>query len=259
MPDTPPPPSLPRLIGHRGAAAHAPENTIEGLEAAARFGLDWVEVDLRLTADGALVLFHDDRLGRTAPGRAKLRRTTLDALGRLNAGGWFGPSFAGARIPSFAAAAAACDRLGLSANLEIKADLGFGPATAEALAAALDRHWPPDRPLLVSSFDRAALATFARLRPRVPVGFLAKRLPRGWRPLCDGLGAVTVHLAQEAIDETVVREVGATGRPLLAYTVNEPDRAATLFALGVAAVFTDDPPALAPPAPPAPPAPVAGR
>src|SRR5207249_5332732 len=85
----------PPVIGHRGAAAYAPENTLAGLRRAKALGCAWVEFDVRLTGDGALVLCHDPRLDRTTSGSGLVSATSLAAIRECDAGSWFDPSFAG--------------------------------------------------------------------------------------------------------------------------------------------------------------------
>ena len=88
---------LPRVIGHRGIAARAPENTLAGFRRAAELGVAWVELDVQLTSDGVPVVFHDDGLERTTDGQGLLIETPLAVLRGLDAGAWFGPAFAGER------------------------------------------------------------------------------------------------------------------------------------------------------------------
>jgi len=95
--------ALPRVIGHRGAAAVAPENTLAGLAAAAAAGARWVEIDVRLSADKVCVLSHDPTLigeGR----RMRIARTGAAALGALDIGTRFSADFAGETMPTLAAA-----------------------------------------------------------------------------------------------------------------------------------------------------------
>src|SRR5512142_2967244 len=113
---------LPPVIGHRGAAAHAPENTLAGFRRAKALGCTWVEFDVRLTADGVPVLCHDPRLDRTTDRSGRVAAQTLAAIQTSDAGGWFAPVFAGERMPSLEEALLLCAELGLGANIEIKAE-----------------------------------------------------------------------------------------------------------------------------------------
>ena len=74
---------LPKIIGHRGAAAYAPENTLEGIHTAADMGVEWVELDVKLTKDQIPVLFHDETLERTTNGAGNVADITYDDLKQL--------------------------------------------------------------------------------------------------------------------------------------------------------------------------------
>jgi glycerophosphoryl diester phosphodiesterase len=90
------------VIGHRGNSSVAPQNTLAAFEAAARAGADLVELDLQLTADGQIVVIHDDTVDATTSGSGPVSDYTFDDLRALDAGSWFAPSFAGQRVPLFA-------------------------------------------------------------------------------------------------------------------------------------------------------------
>jgi glycerophosphoryl diester phosphodiesterase len=232
---------LPPVIGHRGAAAHAPENTLAGFRMAKSLGCAWVEFDTRLTADGAPVICHDDRLDRTAGTRGRISKLPLAAIRQLDAGSWFGTSFTGEHIPTLDEALLCCRTLGLGANIEIKAERGRGAATAAAVASCLARLADRLPPVLVSSFLEDAVASIAALAPSVPRGMLWRKIPRQWRQVAAQLGCATIHCGQVDLTEKIVGEVRAAGYPLLAYTVNDAARARQLFCWGVTSVFSDTP------------------
>src|SRR6266700_421843 len=88
-----------KVIGHRGAAGLAPENTFAGFDLALEIGVDGIETDVQKTKDGKLVLFHDDLLDRTTNGTGVLQEMSWQELQRLDAGSWFDSKYAGERIP----------------------------------------------------------------------------------------------------------------------------------------------------------------
>ncbi len=233
---------LPRVIGHRGAAARAPENSLAGFRKAAALGVECVEFDVRLSADGVPILFHDDRLGRTSDGRGAVGRIAFAELRKRDAGAWFGAAFKGEPIPSLAEALALLFELGLSFDLEMKAEPGRAQALAEAVAAALAQAWPAGAaPPIVSSFDAAALAAFAEAAPRVARGYLVGALPARWLAEARRLGAAAVICDHRRLDGARAGAIKAAGYPLAVYTVNEPARAKALYAFGVDAVISDAP------------------
>jgi glycerophosphoryl diester phosphodiesterase len=132
--------------------------------------------------------------------------------------------------------------LGLGANVELKAARGKEAATGAAVADLLARTWPADPGhLLISSFLHGALAAARDRAPHIARGILFRRVPRHWRSVAAGLGCVTIHADHQRFRPAVLSEIRRAGYPLLAYTVNDPERAKTLFDFGVNSVFSDVP------------------
>lgn len=233
---------IPPVIGHRGAASRAPENTLAGLRAAAALAVRMVEFDAKLSADGVPVLMHDDTLNRTTDGRGAVRDTPWTALSLLDAGGWFGSAFAGEPVPTLSRALETCLELGLTANIEIKPCPGRDADTALTVVEMVRRVWPEDRPApLISSFSETALSVAREVAPWAPRGLLMVSPPADWSDPVRRLEPATVHLDRRAVTAGVVADLSARGLPVLAYTVNETEIAAKLFGMGVTAVFSDVP------------------
>ena len=154
---------LPKVVGHRGAAAYAPENTLESFREAKRRGAAWVEIDVKLAGDGTPILMHDASLKRTLGVDRLASDLPWAEISRLDAGSWFGAPFAGEPVPSFEQAIACLVELGLGANVEIKPCAGREVETAEAVVEILKRPWQ-------------ALAASAALELQ---GCLARRRLRG--------------------------------------------------------------------------------
>jgi glycerophosphoryl diester phosphodiesterase len=233
---------LPPVIGHRGAAASAPENTLAGMRMAQQLGARWVEFDVRLSADGRCIVLHDDSINRTSDGKGMAALLSFAALRERDAGAWFGKSFAGERIPSFEEVIELLAALGLGANVEIKPAAGQEEETARVAVALLRQYWPRHLPApLVSSFASAALAASREAAPEIARGYLFDRLPTDWRLRAESLGCTTIHCNQRHLDPGTARTVIEAGFPLLAYTVNAPMRAHELLGWGLTSVFTDCP------------------
>jgi glycerophosphoryl diester phosphodiesterase len=233
---------LPPVIGHRGAAAAAPENTLAGMRMAHRLGARWVEFDVQLTADAQCIVLHDETIDRTSDGSGAAARLTLAELRRYDAGAWFDKRFVGERIPSFVEIIALLGELGLGANVEIKPAPGQEAETARATVAVLQRSWPAHLPPpLLSSFSPVALEAARDAAPTIARGHLFGRVPANWHAEVERLGCVTVHCDERRLDGATARAIIDHGYPLLAYTVNRPDRARELLGWGLSAVFTDCP------------------
>jgi glycerophosphoryl diester phosphodiesterase len=237
-----PTPDLPPVIGHRGAAGSAPENTLAGLRQALALGCSWVEFDVRLTADGELILLHDDDLDRTTDGHGKARALALAAIRSYDAGNRFDPAFAGERVPTLAKAIEVLAECSLGANVELKAARNCAVETALAAADVLDRLWPPLLPApLISSFVVKALAAARTRAPRIPRGIIFRGVPGNWRHRAESLGCSTISADHRLLWPGIVAEMHEAGYPVLAYTVNNPVRARELFGWGVTSVISDMP------------------
>lgn len=237
-----PPLALPRVIGHRGAATYAPENTLGSLREARARGATWVEFDVKLSGDGVAMLMHDDSLKRTAGLDRLAAATPWAEVQSLDAGAWMAPRFAGQRVPSFAEAIACLGEEGLGANVEIKPCPGREAETARATVEVLRRHWPTHLPTpLLSSFRDIALAAALEVAPEYPRAILIDELRDDWRARAEAVGAVGVNTNGKKLVAARATEIKAAGYLLSVYTINDPDRARALVPMGVDCVITDSP------------------
>src|ERR1700722_8647831 len=124
-----------QMICHRTANSDMPENTLESLALAARMGCNLVELDIRRTLDGQLVLNHDGILDRLTSGTGTVEQTSSDELALLDAGAWMGQRFTNMRIPSFDDVLEVAREQGIELTLHMKTK-GEGPL----IFAALQRH-----------------------------------------------------------------------------------------------------------------------
>lgn len=234
---------LPKVIGHRGAKAYAPENTLESIETAASLGVEWVELDVKLTRDNVPIIFHDDELDRTTNGTGLVAQTTYEDLRDLDAGSWFGDSFVAARIPTLEQAIDIILKHGMGLNLEIKPCPGREKETAEIALDHLSQMWDEPDKLLISSFQHVSLEAAMDLAPDYARGLLigGGSMPDNWKELADYLDVKTINLGARLVTRQIADEVMDLGLPLLVYTVNDPMQARSLQKLGVDCFFSDNP------------------
>lgn len=152
------------LIAHRGASSEAPENTLAAFQRALDIGVDGLELDVHLSADGQLVVIHDAIVGRTCWGAAgkRISDMTLAEIQSLDAGSWFGKEFAGERVPTLAEVLA-LDRKGAGLMIEVKR----GNDEIEPLAEAVVREVAADPSLIVGSFSVQLLERIKQLKPEL--------------------------------------------------------------------------------------------
>ena len=112
-----------KLFAHRGFSGKYPENTLLAFRRAAELDVFGVEFDVHLTADGQLVVIHDETINRTSTGSGFVKDMTLDELRQYEYGGWFGEQFAGERIPTLHEVLAAFRKTAHVLNIEIKSDI----------------------------------------------------------------------------------------------------------------------------------------
>jgi glycerophosphoryl diester phosphodiesterase len=229
------PESRPLVLGHRGARHAAPENTFAAFDLALEEGADGVELDVRLNADAEVVVCHDLTLARVTEGREpravhSLKSSECRAL-RL-AGG--------EPLPFLSDVLDWAERHQACLNVEIKAD---GPRKYQLVRAVaqLTEERASSAHLLISSFNPLVALVHEALAPRVPTAWLidsallvgtAARLWTRRAPL---------HPKASLIDAARMREWKLQGRRVHTWTVNDPDRARELAALGVDCLISDNP------------------
>ncbi len=230
----------PPLLAHRGASASAPENTLAAFKKAQEQGARWLEFDVMLAACGEVVVFHDETLDRTTNGQGLLQVQPYSYLQTLDAGSWFDPRFAGERIPRLSEVLAFLQEERLSANIEIKALPGMEKETVTHVLSQLEQYKTIPTPL-ISSFSIPVLKELRQQSALLQLGFLMDDLAMDWEKTYRELHCTSLNLNQNLLNPTLIQQLKAISSLLLAYTVNDPARAADLFSWGVDAIFTDCP------------------
>lgn len=231
---------VPLVFGHRGARAYAPMNTIASFELALAQGADGVELDVRLTRDGEMVIMHDDRIDATTDGEGFVHDFTLAEIQALDAGSWFNDSFRGARVPTLDEVFEVIGKR-TRINVEIKAETADETEIEAKVADAIRRH-KLSHSIIVSSFNPLTLGRFRAVMPEVPIGFLyAPDTP----PILFDLIAELPHEARnpyyEQIDAELMAWAKREGYRVNTWTVNDPAKAVELTAMGVDCIITDNP------------------
>jgi len=234
----------PTIFAHRGSKAHAPENTLAAFNLAAAQGAPAIELDAKLTADGEIVVFHDQTLDRTTNGSGKLRKHTLAALKELDAGAHFAETFTGEKIPTLAEVLESFARL-VFINIELT-NYASPRDQLPDLAAAMVQHFGLQEWVMFSSFNRLALQRVSQLLPEVPRGLLALPgilgIPARSCMGRMGLDYHAIHPEKRDATPGLIQKTHQRGHRVHVYTVNQPHEMLQLFQEDVDGIFTDDPP-----------------
>jgi glycerophosphoryl diester phosphodiesterase len=217
----------PLRIGHRGAAGQVLENTLGSIEKAIELGVDFVEVDVRTTKDGMLVIMHDATVDRTTTGRGKLSSMTLEEVKRLR-------TKDGQTIPTLDDVLALCNkRVGLM--LELKAT-GIADAVVQGVSAGSF-----SSPVIYASFHHKDLA---RVRQCLPSATIIPLISRGRIDpnIPARLSAHHVGIRFDRVAKPVVESLHAAGLQVFVFTVNDPDDMARMSDIKVDGIISDMPP-----------------
>ena len=219
---------LPLVIGHRGAMAYAPENTLASFREARRRGATWVEIDVKLTADRVPIVMHDDSLKRTTGIDRLVAETSRSELPK--------------DVPTFEEAIACFAELGLGCNVEIKPCEGREEDTARVAVATLRRCWPASLPPpLLSSFKDVSLAAARQAAPEFRRAILLGEVADDWQSRAKGVDAVGVNTNGAKLTAPRALEIKRAGYALAVYTINDGAVARALIGMGADCVITDRP------------------
>jgi len=226
-------------IAHRGASGVLPENTKHAFVKAIDLGAAAIEFDVQLTLDEVPVVIHDETLERTTNGEGRVGDMGFDELGKLDAGSWFGASFARVEVPTLDEVLATIGgRVVL--NVELKPDHRIEALVKHAITVVARRDLLDS--VVFSSFDTDAVKLVRQHVPEARIGVLCT--PGRLEPalaLAGHVGAETIHPAVAMVDSELIARAHEQGWKVWAWTANEPGEIALLTALGVDGIFSDYP------------------
>jgi glycerophosphoryl diester phosphodiesterase len=235
-------------VGHRGASAYAPENTLAAFRQAKTRHADYFELDVQQTKDHKLVIIHDATLRRTTNAEKvyphgspwRVGDYTLKQIKRLDAGSWFSAKYKGERVPTLDETLNAMQSAGLKLLLEIK-NPSLYPGMTSRIAADLRTHpyWLRPGRLIVQSFEWSSLRTFHKLLPSVPLGVLGT-------PTSGQLPAVAkyaryVNPKYTTISSGYVKAVKKRHLKVFVWVVNDRPTMRRMIGYGVNGIITNRP------------------
>ncbi len=232
----------PMILGHRGASAWAPENTLAAFRLAVSQGADGFELDTRLTADNIPIVLHDPTLDRTTSGKGPVRRASLAELGGLDAGSGFSPEYKNEPLPALEQVFSELGQL-THINVELANYQSLFDPLPGRVTALVRQHHLEER-VLFSSFNPLNLFRVRRVIPQAFIGLLTPPGHAGktwpWLILRFIPGAA-IHPYWSDVSKGLVEKAHRQARRVHVWTVNTPVEMRRLFALGVDGIITDDP------------------
>ena len=232
----------PIVFAHRGASAHAPENTLASFELAIFQGADAIELDARISADGRVVVIHDPTVDRTTNGHGRVAQLTSTELRSLDAGSFFSEKYRGEKIPLLEEAFETIGKK-IFINIEFKNPAARHAQLVEKVCALVKQHGLEKR-IVFSSLLASDLEKAKRLLPEIPCGLLAlKGWMGGWaRSFGFAFGdyAALHPYLTDATKQQIIR-VHRLKRRIHVWTVDKAEDMVRLSNWGVDGIFTDDP------------------
>ncbi len=233
---------LPFIFAHRGASKVAPENTLPAFAAAIDLGADGVELDVQYTQDGKLVVFHNPTLESCTNGSGRVTSHSFEEIRKLDAGSWFGPQFAGTKIPTLDEVLEFLHGK-LLVNIELKTvDLATSTIGADVVAAVRQHQMADD--VVISSFNPVALRRARQAGREIECALLLAHDLPGWMRSTVARHyslAQSLHPDVPMVDRKYVTWAHKRGFAVRPWTVDDEDDMQRMISLGVDAIITDLP------------------
>ncbi|MGM0471892.1 MAG: glycerophosphodiester phosphodiesterase [Bacillota bacterium] len=226
-------------IGHRGAKALAPENTMASFKKAVELGVDMIELDLQLTADQYLVVCHDNNLMRLLGIDDQISNLKLAELKQINFGSWFGSEFHQEQIPTLREVIRLI-RGRVKLNIELKPQINNPQLVINRLIDLLEaKNFKSE--VIISSFNHRLIREVYRVDSTLQTAILITSLPIQPTKLIEAAFADGIHPHYLAISEQLVEEIHSCDYFINVWTVNQLAVIEDLIAWGVDGIMTDDP------------------
>ncbi len=229
------------VIAHRGASGSVPENTLASFRKAINLGSDVIELDVRLSQDGQVVVIHDDALDRTVRRTGKVSELMLDQLKQLDAGSWFGSQFAGEQIPTLK------EVLELAkgrARLDIELKAGhLGRYTVQDLADAALRDVEKlgmDEHVIFCSFSLEGIERIQE-KSRIPTALVYEKSWISPEELTASRSVPVLSCQKRFLNKDNVLQAHGKGTKVWAWTVDTQEEIQRFLDLGVDGIITNYP------------------
>ena len=227
-------------IGHRGASAYAPENTLAAFDKALDLGAGHVEFDVHFSADGQVVVIHDDTVDRTTNGSGAVASLTLAQLKRLDAGSWFGSQFSEERMPTLEELLERYNGM-LYFHIEVK---GQAEHLSERTIDLVRGYGWPDS-VTITSFQKERLEEARAYAPEIPTGWLAREVDESMVEQARQMGLAEICPHADFLDAELVERLHQKGFVVRAWGVRDEEVMRRVVETGADGMTIDFPDRLA--------------
>ncbi|MFC5077583.1 Glycerophosphoryl diester phosphodiesterase [Vibrio thalassae] len=230
------------IIGHRGAAEEAPENTMISVEKAIGSGCTWIEVDTQLSADGVPVIIHDNSVDRCTNGTGYVSSLSCAELQSLDAGSWFSDEFRGAKIPSLEELLRFCKARDVGINLELKVydKSTIGRLVTKVCEIILKVDFKLSS-LLISSFSIQAIKAIKREISEMRIGLIVDDASQIDLDEIKTVDIFSIHADYKSLTVDIARDLQKKGYEIYIWTVNDPVQKEIFKRMNVINIITDRP------------------
>jgi glycerophosphoryl diester phosphodiesterase len=236
------------IIAHRGASAYYPENTLPAFKGAIAMGADMVELDVQLTLDREVIVFHDEKISRCTDGRGKIADYSLVSLKKLDAGSWFDKKFKNTRIPTLVEVLDICKNK-IAVNIEIKTEavskMFFGGIEEKCLKIAEQSGMREH--IVFSSFDPRAIMHLKQIDNTAMAAVLFAKKHYGSKlpsEVMESVNADAFNCSASELNKKWLINIKSKNIPVNIYTVNDEKKMKKFLDMGVNGIFTNKPDAL---------------
>jgi len=233
-----------KIIAHRGASAVAPENTLSAFQEAVRLNADMIELDVRLSRDGAVMVFHDRDLSRTTDGSGPVEERNLDELKQLDAGSWFSDKFIGEGIPTLEEVIRTILPSRIELCIEIKIDKGREEVRNQLVGATLDiiKRTNFSERAIIASFDRESISLSKAESPGIRTGLIFSQ-EEVWDDCSEEeyAGIDFLSARWNTVTDPRVAEAHRVGRKIITWTIDREEELNHIFPFSVDAIASNNP------------------
>ena len=224
------------VVAHRGASGYAPENTLSAMKKAIEMKAEMSELDVQETADGEIILLHDNTTKRTGEKDLNIWELNYDDLKDIEVGEWFSEEYKGEPIPTLKEVIDLVKGK-MKLNIELKANKHEKMLAERSLKVVMDNNFLDQ--VVFTSFKFDEIRKIRALNKEAKVGYIFGKLPENVDVFTEDVDLLSAHY--KSVDAEFVKKAKSNGKEVHVWTVNEPEDMKRMIELGVEAIITNYP------------------